>query len=104
MLLVSGAFRSRAGRNWMKRFCGAFAAVAFVLAGFPVAQVRAAPPTVTPSPGYDARLQEQRAATAPAAPVDPFADSLARPVDRRQHARRSHHAPAAPLSKKSNGR
>jgi len=23
---------------------------------------RAAPPTVTPSPGYDARLQEQRAA------------------------------------------
>jgi hypothetical protein len=34
----------------------------------------AAPPTVTPSPGYDARLQEQRAAAAatisePAAPV-----------------------------------
>ena len=25
----------------------------------------AAPPTVTPSPGYDARLQEQRAAAAP---------------------------------------
>ena len=24
---------------------------------------RAAPPTVTPSPGYDARLQEQRAAS-----------------------------------------
>lgn len=24
---------------------------------------QAAPPTVTPSPGYDARLQEQRAAT-----------------------------------------
>jgi hypothetical protein len=35
----------------------------------------AAPPTVTPSPGYDARLQEQRAAakaTQPeAAPVTP---------------------------------
>jgi hypothetical protein len=33
----------------------------------------AAPPTVTPSPGYDARLQEQRAASArvyePVAPV-----------------------------------
>jgi hypothetical protein len=26
------------------------------------APARAAPPTVTPSPGYDARLQEQRAA------------------------------------------
>jgi hypothetical protein len=25
----------------------------------------AAPPTATPSPGYDARLQEQRAASAP---------------------------------------
>ena len=36
----------------------------------------AAPPTVTPSPGYDARLQEQRAAAAKAtspevAPVTP---------------------------------
>jgi hypothetical protein len=31
---------------------------------------QAAPPTVTPSPGYDARLQEQRAASrAAAAPV-----------------------------------
>jgi hypothetical protein len=37
----------------------------------------AAPPTVTPSPGYDARLQEQRAAAqavqAPVAPVTPAA-------------------------------
>jgi len=31
--------------------------------------VNAAPPTVTPSPGYDARLQEQRAARAYAAPA-----------------------------------
>jgi hypothetical protein len=34
----------------------------------------AVPPTVTPSPGYDARLQEQRNATTvyqPAAPVVP---------------------------------
>jgi hypothetical protein len=88
----------------MKRFCGAFAVAALVLAGVPVAQVRAAPPTVTPSPGYDARLQEQRATAPLAAPVDPFADSLARPVNRRQHARRSHHAPAAPLLRKSDGR
>jgi hypothetical protein len=28
---------------------------------------QAAPPTVVPSPGYDARLQEQRAATGPKA-------------------------------------
>jgi hypothetical protein len=43
-----------------------------------VAAARAAPPTVTPSPGYDARLQEQRKAmttTSPsnksAAPANP---------------------------------
>jgi hypothetical protein len=28
----------------------------------PASPMRAAPPTVTPSPGYDARLQEERAA------------------------------------------
>lgn len=39
----------------------------------------AAPPTVTPSPGYDARLQEQRAAAAKAAmPAAP-------PVTPRRH-------------------
>ena len=37
----------------------AVAAVAGVALTVPV---NAAPPTVTPSPGYDARLQEQRAA------------------------------------------
>jgi len=104
ILIVGGAFRGRAGRNRMKRFCGAFAAAALVLAGVPVAQVRAAPPTVTPSPGYDARLQEQRTTAPLAAPVDPFANSLARPADRRRHARRSHHAPATLLSRKSDGR
>src|SRR6516165_6288521 len=71
-------FSGRAGRNRMKRFCGTLGAAALVLAGVPVAQVRAAPPTVTPSPGYDARLQEQRATMPLAAPVDPFANSLAR--------------------------
>jgi hypothetical protein len=49
-------------------------AVAGLLAAGAVAH--AAPPTVTPSPGYDARLQEQRAAVAKArvpaaAPVMP---------------------------------
>jgi hypothetical protein len=37
-------------------------AIAALLATGAVAH--AAPPTVTPSPGYDARLQEQRAAAA----------------------------------------
>src|SRR5215468_1584211 len=104
ILLVGGTFRGRAGRNRMKRFCGAFAAAAFVVAGVPVSQVRAAPPTVTPSPGYDARLQEQRAAAQSAAPVDPlagpYADPSVRRVDRRHHARRVYHAPAASLSGK----
>ena len=39
----------------------------------------AAPPTVTPSPGYDARLQEQRAAAAKAASPE------AAPVTPRRH-------------------
>ena len=45
----------------MRQFCKVTAIVAFVVAG---AVSHAAPPTVTPSPGYDARLQEQRAAAA----------------------------------------
>jgi hypothetical protein len=44
----------------MKRSC----ALLLVLAALGIGSVRAAPPTVVPSPGYDARLQEQRAATA----------------------------------------
>ena len=40
------------------------------LAGFALTvPVNAAPPTVTPSPGYDARLQQQRAAQSSQAPV-----------------------------------
>ena len=49
------------------------------------APVKAAPPTVTPSPGYDARLQEQRA-TAVREPVMPVPE----PVSRRR-VRRIHH-------------
>jgi hypothetical protein len=49
----------------MKRFCVTLAVAAVaVLGGWAsLAPVSAAPPTVTPSPGYDARLQEQRAAS-----------------------------------------
>ncbi|HEY0569677.1 MAG TPA: hypothetical protein VGD13_16340 [Xanthobacteraceae bacterium] len=47
----------------MKRVFVALAAVA-VFGGMALtAPARAVPPTVTPSPGYDARLQEQRSAT-----------------------------------------
>jgi hypothetical protein len=55
----------RAGRNDMRRFYPSPAVAALVAFGgwaF-VAPASAAPPTVTPSPGYDARLQEQRAAS-----------------------------------------
>ena len=52
-----------------------------------VQPTRAAPPTVTPSPGYDARLQEQRAAgSAVRGPVTP-----ASPRTSRHHLRRRHH-------------
>jgi len=46
----------------------------------------AAPPTVTPSPGYDARLQEQRAAQTFYQPVVRYP----RPVSRR-HMKQTHH-------------
>ena len=46
------------------------AVIAVVLAGSVSTAAHAVPPTVTPSPGYDARLQEQRAASrAAVAPV-----------------------------------
>ena len=48
-------------------------AIAAFLGWVSVIPAYAAPPTVTPSPGYDARLQEQRAASTrfyePGAPV-----------------------------------
>lgn len=44
----------------MKRSC----AMLLVLVALAAGPVRAAPPTVVPSPGYDARLQEQRATAA----------------------------------------
>lgn len=47
----------------MKRFYPSLAAAALIALGSAfMAPATAAPPTVTPSPGYDARLQEQRAA------------------------------------------
>ncbi len=52
----------------MKRFCAGCAVVAF--GGWALAATaNAAPPTATPSPGYDARLQESRAARTAYEPV-----------------------------------
>jgi hypothetical protein len=61
--------RGYAGRNHMTRSCAAVVAAMVVVLGALLALASAAPPTVTPSPGYDARLQEQRAASAAAGPV-----------------------------------
>jgi hypothetical protein len=44
----------------MKRVLTALAAVAAISAGALVTPAQAVPPTATPSPGYDARLQESR--------------------------------------------
>ena len=51
------------GRGDMKRRSAATLAVAAVAGWVLLIPAYAAPPTVTPSPGYDARLQEQRAAS-----------------------------------------
>ena len=72
----------------MKRFYPslAYASVAAVMAlGGWVSPAHAVPPTVTPSPGYDARLQEQRAARTYSEPVMP----AIKPVSRR-HLKRVH--------------
>ena len=66
----------------------AISAAISVLAGWlSLAPAHAAPPTVTPSPGYDARLQEQRAAArAAAAPVAPIAKPASPRRGKKTHA------------------
>ena len=63
----------------MKRSC----IMLLTLVALGTGPVRAAPPTVTPSPGYDARLQEQRAAAASSQSVRP----ARKPVTHRHHKR-----------------
>jgi hypothetical protein len=70
----------------MTRSWAAIVAAMAVALGALLAPARAAPPTVTPSPGYDARLQEQRAAQATASPA---IHQPATPVHHRR-AKRSH--------------
>jgi hypothetical protein len=66
----------------MKRLYTSLAIAAVVAFGGSVSMLpaHAAPPTVTPSPGYDARLQEQRAGTAVYKPDARYH----RPVSRRR--------------------
>jgi len=45
----------------MRRLCPVLLAIVLLL-GWASTPARAVPPTATPSPGYDARLQEQRRA------------------------------------------
>jgi hypothetical protein len=67
----------------MKPFYGAVAAalIGSALAG----PAMAAPPTVVPSPGYDARLQEQRAASQPVESPKPVYDPAPRRKPKPHH-------------------
>ena len=79
MATIGTIFWDLAGSNAMKRFCTNAAALVVLGGAACVTPADAAPPTATPSPGYDARLQEQRAARAVYAPVAPV-----RPVPTRR--------------------
>ena len=70
----------------MKRFYPSLAAAALIaLCSVFMAPATAAPPTVTPSPGYDARLQEQRAASSIYAPVVRYPRRVLKPRVKRIH-------------------
>ena len=71
----------------MKRLYGltAWAAVASVGGWALIAPAKAAPPTVTPSPGYDARLQKQRAASQPVESPKPAYDPAPRRKPKPHH-------------------
>jgi hypothetical protein len=73
------------GRSGMRRTGVTFVAAAF--AGWlSLIPAHAAPPTVTPSPGYDARLQEQRAAShAVQQPVAPVVTPVSPPRPKKTH-------------------
>jgi hypothetical protein len=70
----------------MNRLCTV--CVALILSGA-FSAARAVPPTVTPSPGYDARLQEQRKAAQGSStvvqPAMPFTTTVPRHHGKRKH-------------------
>jgi hypothetical protein len=69
----------------MNRLCTASVIAAVVVTAL-LTPALAAPPTVVPSPGYDARLQESRKATTHPIVVDPAMPTA--PAVRRHHAKR----------------
>jgi hypothetical protein len=69
----------------MKQFYGAVALGAALMASASIGPALAAPPTVVPSPGYDARLQEQRAASQRVEPPRPAPDPAPRRKPRPHH-------------------
>ena len=72
----------------MRRWSAALAVTAVLSFGgwVSILPARAAPPTVTPSPGYDARLQEQRNAVTSHQP-----DVSVRNRPSRRRVKRMHH-------------
>jgi hypothetical protein len=71
----------------MKQFYGALAlgAALSLMGSAPIMPAMAAPPTVVPSPGYDARLQEQRAASHPVESPKPVTDPAPRRKPKPHH-------------------
>jgi hypothetical protein len=68
----------------MKRICAGLAGLAALAGSAVLTPAGAVPPTTTPSPGYDARLQESRARNAVVTPPLISAPSR-RPVRRHRH-------------------
>jgi hypothetical protein len=71
----------------MKRFYASLVITAAAISGgwASLTPAHAAPPTVTPSPGYDARLQEQRSAPVIYQPETPPAKAPPRRRLKRTH-------------------
>jgi hypothetical protein len=69
----------------MKQIYGAVALGAALIGSALAGPALAAPPTVVPSPGYDARLQEQRAALQRAQSAKPTYDPAPRRKPRPHH-------------------
>ena len=65
----------------------ATALMVLAISGIGFGPAHAAPPTVTPSPGYDARLQEQRSARIAHEPLDRTPQPAAPRHRKRYHAR-----------------
>ena len=72
----------------MKRTEGALLAVTAIAVCLSLMPAHAAPPTVTPSPGYDARLQEQRSGTSA---TSTFQQPVVAPVPPRRGKRKPAH-------------